>query len=888
MSDDLTPMRQQFLEIKAQYPDKILLFRLGDFYEAFDSDAEIIARELDLVLTGRPIGTRGSGTRIPMAGVPYRAVDSYVARLVEKGYHVVIADQMEPPGKKLVRREVTRVITPGTIIEPGMLDQRQNNYLLALLPADSKLDGGWDQAGLAYVDITTGEFAATQIASSPNGLEAPVAVLEELARLRPREVLLPKEWAERGVTLPNGANLTPLPSHRFDLRAARTILFEHFNVTTLDGFGLGDKPLAARAAAAILFYLRETQRSSLPQIATLRAYSTSGFMVLDANTRRNLELTETIRGGRVQGSLLGVLDRTITPMGSRLLRTWIGQPLLDLNKLNARLEAVSALHADGVRRAEVVAALRPISDLERLSNRVISGVANPRDLLALRTSLESVPNLRATLQGADALNSLRERLDPCREVIDLIAAAIADDAPANMTDKTGVIRPGYSAELDDIAASVADAKAWIANLEGVERERTGIKTLKVAYNKVTGYYIEVSMANTAKVPADYMERATLVNARRYITPELKHYETIVLNAEEQTLNLEARIFAEICGTIAQSADRLLRTARAVAHIDVFAALAETAARNNYCRPILTDEDGLDIRGGRHPVVEQLLNGERYVPNDHHFDAEERIHIITGPNMSGKSTAIRQVAIITLMAQIGSFVPAERATIGLVDRIFTRIGAQDEIHAGQSTFMVEMTETAALLACATNRSLLILDEIGRGTSTYDGLAIARAVIEYIHNHPRLNCKTLFATHYHELTELDKILPRIRNYNVSVLEDGERVVFLHKLVPGGADRSYGIHVAQLAGMPKTVVNRAREILSDLEAQGADFSFKDIPQPTAGARRGRRVPQDQLPMFAEPVTPHPAVEALRTMRVEEMSPLEAMTKLYELQRMVREHKG
>jgi len=807
-------------------------------------------------------------------------VENYVARLVERGYHVVIAEQMEPPGKKLVRREVTRVITPGTVVAPGMLDQRRNNYLLAIAPEADKSGQTWIRAGLAYVDITTGEFAATQIGDEKSQTEPAVAVLEELARLSPREVLLPATWAGRGVTLPDGAHLTSMPDARFELASARNALFAHFEVSTLDGFGLGDKPLAARAAGAILSYLNDTQRSQLPQLSTLRAYSTSGFMNLDANTRRNLEITETIRGGKMRGSLLGVLDKTITPMGGRLLRAWLHQPLLDMARLNARLDAVECLFSEGKRRAEVFEALNAIADLERLTNRVLGNIAGPRDLLALRQSVECIPLVREAIFGADPLNGLRDRLDPCREVIELVDAAISENPPAVLNEKVGVIRPGYSPELDDIENRIRDARQWISALEQTERDRTGIRSLKVGFNKVFGYYIEISHANTDKAPADYIRKQTLTNAERYITPDLKEYESLVLNAEERMLEIEARLFREVCEKLADSGERLLRTARAVAHLDVFSALAEVAAREGYCRPVLSDDDVLIIHDGRHPVVEKLLEGERYVPNDTHFDADARIHLLTGPNMSGKSTAIRQVAVITLMAQIGSFVPAAEAQIGMVDRIFTRIGAQDEIHAGQSTFMVEMTETAALLACATNRSLLILDEIGRGTSTYDGLAIARAVLEYIHNHPRLNCKTLFATHYHELTELEKILPRVRNYNVSVVEEGERVVFLHKVVPGGADRSYGIHVAQLAGMPKTLVNRAKEILKDLEAQGSDFSFQDLrPAP----HRPKGVPQNQMSMFEEP--PHPVIDALKTLRIEEMSPLDAMTKLYELQRMLRQ---
>src|SRR5450432_3582909 len=537
-------------------------------------------------------------------------------------------------------------------------------------------------------------------------------------------------------------------------------------------------------------------------------------------------------------------------MGGRLLRAWISQPLLDLDRLEARLDAVQSMVDDGLMRAELAAALKPMADLERLTNRVLSNIARPRDLLALRESLEAVPTLKHAIQTAVRLNSLAQRLDPCLDVTEQIAVAISDMPPALLGDKPGVIRAGYSPELDEIHHNTRHAKSWIDELEALERDRTGIKSLKVGFNKVFGFYIEVSHANTVKIPPDYIRKQTLVNAERYITPDLKEYETQVLNAEERILEIETRLFYELCQKIAACAERLLRTARAVAYLDVFMALADVAAHEGYCRPQLTDQDVLIIFEGRHPVVEKLLQGERYVPNDTRFDAEQRIHVITGPNMSGKSTAIRQVALITLMAQIGSFVPAAEATVGLVDRIFTRIGAQDEIHAGQSTFMVEMIETAALLQASTSRSLLILDEIGRGTSTYDGLAIARAVVEYIHNNPRLNCKTLFATHYHELTELDKILPRVRNYNVAVAEEGEEIVFLHKVLPGGADRSYGVHVAQLAGLPRPVVERARELLKQLEDQGSDFE-------PASKKRQKQNP-GQLRMFDE--SPNPALAALK----------------------------
>jgi len=869
----VSPYRQQYLDIKAQYPDAIVLFRLGDFYETFDGDAEIIARELDVTLTGR--GTTPDN-RVPMAGVPYHAVEGYIARLVEKGYHVVMADQIGEAINGLMPREVTRVITPGTVIEPSMLDQKRNNYLIALCPETDRKGQTWTRIGLAVADITTGEFLVTQLESitGDDGVrEATVSLVDELARLSPREALLPRHWAERGVTLPTGIHLTPTADFYFDLAGARQTLLDHFGVSTLAGLGLdaAHSP-AIGAAGALLRYVQETQKSALPQLSALRYYTTGAYMALDPNARRTLELSETIRGRSATGTLLHVLDQTVTAMGGRRLRAWLSQPLLDVAPINARLDAVEAFFDGGLLRAEIRDGLRPIADLERLTNRVLADVAGPRELLALAASLEAIPAVRSALvQQIDrpALADLLLRLDPCGEVTAAIRAAVPDDAPA-VAEKLGVIRPGFSAERDQIEIDVRAAKDWLIALEVNERERTGIKALKVSHNNVFGYYIEVSSANAARVPADYERKQTLINAERYVTPDLKRYEYAITTAEARARELEAALYKVLCTQITTSAARLIGTARALAELDAYTALAEVAARERYVRPVLTTDDVLSIQDGRHPVVEKLLHGERYVPNDTHFDAEVRIHILTGPNMAGKSTAIRQVALIVLMAQIGSFVPATAATIGLVDRIFTRIGAHDEIHGGQSTFMVEMVETAALLQAATGRSLLILDEIGRGTSTYDGLAIARAVIEYVHNHPRLNAKTLFATHYHELTELDKILPRVRNFNVAVAEEGDGIVFLHKLIPGGADRSYGVHVAQLAGMPRSLVSRAREILKDLETNGSDFEIK--------RRKGQRTLPGLLPLS-------PAVEALRTLRTDELTPMEALMKLYELQRLARE---
>ena len=863
----VTPVRRQYLEVKRQYPNAVVFFRLGDFYETFDQDAELAARELDLVLTSRPVA---KGQRVPMAGIPHHAAENYIARLIDKGYHVAVCEQIgDTPIDGLVPREVTRVVTPGTIVEPGMLAERRNNYLLAVYP-ERERDGEWQRAGLAYVDITTGEFAVTQI----DGEQAPVSVMEELARLVPREVLFPTSWAEQGITLPEHAHLTPFADWHFEHGNARQALLEHFDVRDLSGFDLEGRPLAINAAGAILHYLADTQRATLGQLSSLRVYSTEAFMLLDRSTRRNLELTETIRGGQSQGSLLGVLDRTVTPMGGRLLRRWISQPLLELARLQARQDAVEALFENTTARAELMPALKRISDLERLANRVIGGLAGPRELIALRDGLEIVPALRGLIAALPALASLHESLDPCEEIADLIGRAIADDPPATL-NTIGAIRPGYSPELDGIHETTRHAREWVAALEETERERLGLKGLKVGFNKVFGYYIEISKSQSKNAPPEYIRKQTLVGGERYITPELKEYELLILNAEERIHEIEGRLFREVQQAIAARPAALLRTARALAHLDVFAALAEVAARERYVRPTLTDADVLSIREGRHPVVEKLLRDERYMPNDVAFDSEQRLLIITGPNMSGKSTYIRQVALITLMAQIGSFVPAAEATIGLVDRIFTRIGAQDEIHAGHSTFMVEMVETARILSGGTPRSLVILDEVGRGTSTYDGMAIARAVVEYLHNNPHLGCKTLFATHYHELVELANILPRVRNYNVAVTEEGDKVVFLHKVLPGGANRSYGIHVAQLAGIPKAVVNRANEILEELEEAGSDFKLRN---------RGPDGPQ-QLNLFS--MEPPRVVKELWDLKVDELTPLDAITRLYELKRLADDEK-
>jgi DNA mismatch repair protein MutS len=852
----VTPARRQYLDFKAQYPQAVLFFRMGDFYECFDEDAHLVSREIDLTLSARQDG-------IPMAGVPHHAVETYIARLVDKGYAVAVVDQIGNEAVNgTVPRELTQIYTPGTLTEAAMLHDQQNNYLLALALEGDDSPKGFGRAGLAYVDITTGEFAATQI----EGEGAAVKVLEELIRLNPKEVLIGQNWLGRDLTLPPKMQATPRPDYHFDPITAGEALGRHFRVKTLEGFGLAGAPLAVAAAGAALAYLQETQQGRLSQITQVHYYSTSDFMTLDTATRRSLELTETMRNGATQGSLLGVLDRTVTPMGARLLRKWIGQPILDLDRLQARLEAVAFLHGAGTLRADLLALLRHCPDLERLANRLLVGRIGARDLQALARGLRIVPELRVRLMSSLELNSLYERLDPCDEVVNLIDDTLTDEPPAVMND-IGTIRRGVSQELDEIYRASEEARHYISTLEEVEKRRTGLKTLKVSYNKVFGYYIEISRGLAEQAPAHYIRKQTLVNAERFITPEMKEQENIILNADERLLSLEREIFADLVAQLARHSQKLLKTARAIAFLDALLSLAEVAAREGYTRPQLTAEDVLEIRAGRHPVVEKTMEAGRYVPNDVYFDGQERIHIITGPNMAGKSTLLRQTALIVLMAQIGSYVPADSARVGLVDRIFTRVGAQDEIHAGQSTFMVEMLETANILNHATARSLVILDEIGRGTSTYDGMAIARAVLEYLHNHPRLNCKTMFATHYHELTELADILPYVVNYSVAVAEQGEHIVFLHQVKRGRADRSYGVHVAALAGVPRSVVKRAAEILLDLEAQGSNFSLQAGPA---------------APTAPETPPPHPLINRLKAIKAEEMSPLEALTALYELKRL------
>lgn len=854
----ITPLRRQYLKIKQRYPGAIVFFRLGDFYETFDDDAKVTARELEITLTSREMG---KGQRVPLAGIPHHALDNYLAKLINKGYKVAICEQMSPPGKGLVERDVIRVVTPGTVVEPGLLTDKNNNYLVSLV-----IEGA--EAGMSYVDITTGEFATTQL---PAGQAS-----DELERLHPAELLLTESLGASGLTLPT--SVTRLDDYWFDLETAEQTLIDHFGVASLEGYGCAHLPLAIRAAGAIVHYLQENQKTALGQLDQLATYSTQSFMVLDTQTRRNLELFASARWGASSGSLLSVIDLTKTAMGGRLLKKWLGQPLLDINQLHSRQDAVAWFYENTLVRHKVMSLLGDIADLERLVNRVRGGIATPRDLVGLRSSLEKLAEVKAEIEGNEGFPAwLSSELKPCPEVVSLIEQAIVDEPGASL-ERGGVIRTGFSQELDEIRRAASEAKRYLANLERQEREHTGIKSLKVGYNRVFGYYIEVSKANLNLVPESYIRKQTLTGGERFFTPELKEYESVILNTQDRIAELEAAIFRQVCQQIAGDGERILSSAKALAEIDVFSSLAEAAVRYGYVRPKLTADDAITISGGRHPVVERSLGSDGFVPNDTYLcNKDTQLIILTGPNMSGKSTYLKQVALIVLLAQVGSFVPVDTATIGIVDRIFTRIGAQEDLAAGQSTFMVEMIEAANILNNATIQSLVILDEIGRGTSTYDGLSIAWAVAEFIHNHPRLRAKTLFATHYHELVELASFLPRVKNFNVAVTEEEGKVIFLRKVVPGGADRSYGIHVAQLAGLPASVVHRAQEVLAGLEG-----SQPRQKQPKAV--RPKKQLTEQLPLFGDK---SPLIQEISQLDVDSMSPLEAITRLYELKRKAKEAK-
>ena len=843
----VTPIRQQYLEIKNNYPNSILFFRLGDFYETFDEDAQITARDLGIVLTNRKVSKQLS---VPMAGIPYHSLENHLRKLVSKGHHVAICDQVgQEQVNGIMQRKVVRIFTPGTMTDPGMIPENRNTYLAAAY----QTDGG---AGLAYIDVSTGHLRATEFPSE----DYEEQLINELNRISPAELLVPD--SNKNLLDSSNIHRTKIPQWVFEPETSHRILLDETKVNTLASFGIEKYPLAIAAAAAIVYYLSQTQATTLQLINGLSTYDTNEFMRLDPATRINLELTNTLRSGNKNATLLGTIDCTVTPMGGRLLHQYVQQPLINRITINQRLDGVSVFYENSLLRSKLRTSLKSLSDMERLTNRVVSGTANPHSLAAILANLLQLPDIKKLITSK-ILCSVVKDIDTTPDIVNLLQSALVDDPPASMNN-SGFIRPGWSPELDKIVKSSKHALDWMSRLETTERERTGIKSLKVGFNKVFGYFIEVSKSSQGQVPDEYIRKQTLVNAERYITPELKEYENLVLDAEEKMLSIERDIFAKICSEVSKQADRLLQCTRALAYLDVLASMAETAASLDYVRPELRSDTTLELRGSRHPVVEQhLSHGQRFVPNDCIFDPQDNVWIITGPNMSGKSTFLRQVALCVLLAQIGSFVPADSAIIGVVDRIFTRIGAQDEIHGGQSTFMVEMVETANILHHATPNSLLILDEIGRGTSTYDGLSLAWSIIEYVHHNPDLQSKTLFASHYHELLDLENELTGVRNYNVAVADENDSLVFTHRIIQGGADRSYGIHVAQLAGLPNKVITRAYELLSELEN----------PDQTTKA-----TVSNSEKHIAESSIADNILEEFYNLEIDNLSPLQALQQLYE----------
>lgn len=863
----VTPMMQQYLDTKAEYKDCILFFRLGDFYEMFFDDARTASRELELTLTGKDCGL---SERAPMCGVPYHAVDTYVEKLIERGYKVAICEQMEDPAlaKGLVKRAVTRIITPGTVIEPAMLDEKANNFLLSICFVA-------DRAGLAFADVSTGEFYVHEITQPETTLS------DEVARISPMEIICNDQVKLRACLQREMQNASEQPSAWFQLANATEALCRHFALNDLSPLGLSDEYKAgASAAGALMRYLSETQKNALEHMTSLRIYQGSETMLLDRNTRRNLELTESIRGRSRKGSLLWLLDKTSTAMGGRLLRSWIEQPLVDEAKINRRLDAVGEFAQEHVLTMTLAEELQGVYDIERLLSKVAYKSMNARDCLSLCASLQKVPKIRELLREAksQAVEEIRDSLDTLPELTDLLTRAIHPDAPILITEG-GIIRDGYSQMLDEYRAASTSGKQWILELEQKEREETGIRNLRIQYNRVFGYYIEVSKSYYEMVPARYTRKQTLANCERYMTPELKEIEQKIVGAQEQSTRLELQLFTEVREKIAEQIARIQKTAMALKSLDALLSLAKSAIEYHYVRPEMTQDGTLDIVEGRHPVVEQTMSEGGFVPNDTHMNADDcRMCIITGPNMAGKSTYMRQVALIALMAHIGSFVPAKEAKIPVTDRIFTRVGASDDLASGQSTFMVEMSETAYILRNATAKSLVILDEIGRGTSTFDGLAIAWAVVEYLCDKQKSGAKTLFATHYHELSELEGHIDGVQNYCISVKEHGEDVIFLRKIIRGGADKSFGIHVARLAGVPHPVLVRAHEIQARLEV--SDINQHGIWQNILGDAEKRK--DEQVNLFDYRKTE--IINELQTLDVMALTPMDAINKLFLLREKAR----
>ncbi len=865
--NDLTPMMNQYLQIKRNQKDAILFFRLGDFYEMFFDDAKIASSILGLALTSRG---SGKNARVPMCGIPYHAADNYIARLIKAERKVAICEQIGDPKstKGIVKRQIVRVITPGTLIDQNILKSNHNNYLVSVY---KKTQGEY---GLAAVDLSTGEFKITQ-------LESEEKMLSELCRLQPAELLLcsnlkddnsiKEKIRQRNIN----AIVSEVEDWVFDFSYCYEKLVSHFKTQDLRGFGCQNMTSGITAAGAALFYLENTQKTEIKHINKITPYSLNRIMVLDGIAQRNLELVRSMRGDK-KGTLLNELNFTNSAMGNRLIVQWIQQPLLDIEKINERLDAVEQLKKDQVLRTNLKEALKNILDMERLLGRISLGVANARDVLNLNESLKIIPQLKQLLVSSEAglLVNIRLNLDEQQPLVQLLDKALCPDAPLSVREGR-MIKQGFNSELDDLKYITRGGKEWIAKLQQEEIKRTGISSLKIKYNRVFGYYIEVSKANLHAVPADYMRKQTLVNAERFITPALKEQEEKIITAQEKMIDLEYRLFMDICAKVLQNLSEIQKTASFIARLDVLNSLAEASARNNYIRPVIDNDLTIDIEDGRHPVLENMLGANKFIPNPTHLDCQDnQVLIITGPNMAGKSTYIRQVALIIIMAQIGCFVPAKSARIGIVDKIFTRVGAADDISAGMSTFMMEMSETANILNNATARSMIILDEIGRGTSTFDGLSIAWATAEYLHENPVMRPKTLFATHYHELTEMELLFKGVKNYNVSVREWNEEVIFLYKLVKGSADHSYGIHVARLAGLPQEVIYRAREILSNLEINS--MSEEGIPSLVKSdvKKTGRREMQPELFQSRE----NPLVARIRGLDINNLSPIEALNLINE----------
>ena len=875
---EYTPMMQHYLKTHEEYKDCILFYRLGDFYEMFFDDAKVVSKELELTLTGKSCGAE---EREPMCGIPYHAAETYLTRLVKKGYKVAICEQVEDPklAKGMVKREVTRVVTPGTTLNAQALDETKNNYIMCIAYIG-------DHYGISSADITTGDYYVTEVDSERK-------LLDEVNKYQPTEIICNEAFYISGIDIDDMKNrmgivIYSLDAWYFSDETAQMTLKDHFKVRDLEGLGLADYDSGVVAAGALLKYLYETQKTTLSNLVAIHPYTTGKFMIIDSSTRRNLELVETLREKQKRGSLLWVLDKTRTAMGARTLRSFVEQPLIERTEIEERYDAIDEFNTNAITREEIREYLNPVYDLERLITRVTYQTANPRDLIAFRNSIHMLPPIKTLMSDFQSplLKRLYEQMDTLDELYELIERSIAEEPPLTLHDG-GILKEGYNEEVDRLRKAKTDGKSWLADLEAKEREKTGIKNLKIKYNKVFGYYLEVTNSFKDLVPDYFTRKQTLANAERFITPELKELEDVILGAEDKLIVLEYELFREVRQKVADEVVRIQKTAKAVAQIDVFASLATVAEQNNYCRPKLNEKGLIDIKDGRHPVVERMIQNEMFVANDTYLDnGSNRVSIITGPNMAGKSTYMRQSALIVLMAQIGSFVPAKSAKIGIVDRIFTRVGASDDLASGQSTFMVEMSEVANILRNATSNSLLILDEIGRGTSTFDGLSIAWAVVEHISNPRLLGAKTLFATHYHELTELEGKLNSVNNYCIAVKEKGDDIVFLRKIVKGGADKSYGIQVAKLAGVPDNVIERAKEIVEELSNNDITEIVQNISA-EGGSKRSKpkldEVDLEQISLL-DTMDNDTILNELKELDLGQMTPIEAMNKLYELQNKVK----